>query len=234
MQLTKGVFLISGGTYGKLGNAYVVKHNGGFILIDSSSPGALDTLLENLKYWDIDEQAITHVLLTHGHDDHAGCAAHFQKQGANVYVGAADRTMMEEGNFGIESPQTNHVMPSCFPDQLFTEDTTLIIENLTIDVYLMPGHTDGSVIFYLQLENERILFTGDMFFVDGETGNIASTGWKGDLGYSGEKLGRSFAKLWSLSLTPTIIAGGHGIPRIRNNVQESIKIAYKYYLLNNR
>ncbi|SEG59524.1 MBL fold metallo-hydrolase [Paenibacillus sp. UNC499MF] len=234
MQVRKRLFLLSGGTYGKLGNAYAIKHSEGYVLVDSSNPGALDTLLENLNYWGISEQSVTHVLLTHGHDDHAGCAAYFQKQGARIYVGAPDKSMMETGNFGPQSPYTNHVMPPCIPDQLFTEDTQLHVGDLTIYVYLMPGHSDGSVLFYLKLDHDTVLFTGDMFFPDGETGSTASTGWKGDLAYSADKLGESFSKLWQLSLEPTIIAGGHGIPRIGNNAKDSIQIAYKYYLLNNR
>lgn len=54
------------------------------------------------------------------------------------------------------------------------------------------------------------------------------------MNYSCLKLGESFEKLWKLDLSPTVIVGGHGIPRIGNEAKESIKIAYKYYLLNNR
>lgn len=234
MQIKKGLYQVSGGSFGKLGNAYAVEHEKGYLLIDSSNPTALETILSNLSYWGIQEKAITHVLLTHGHDDHAGCAAYFQKLGAKVVVGSPDAKMMEMGNFGSESPYTNHVMPSCVPDEVLVEDTQLIIGDRMIDVYLMPGHTEGSVLFYTKIDGENVLFTGDMFFPDGETGNIATTGWKGDLNFNAIHLGESFAKLWALQLEPTIILGGHGIPRIGNNAKDSIKIAYKYYLLNNR
>ncbi|MBL1227581.1 MBL fold metallo-hydrolase [Enterococcus sp. BWR-S5] len=234
MQIRKGLYLLSGGPYGKLGNAYAVKHNEGYLLIDSSNPGALKTILGNLDYWGISEDKITHVLLTHGHDDHAGCAAYFQEKGAKVIVGSEDTEMMAQGDFGVESPYTNHVMPPCKVDDVFTQDTQLEIGGLNIQVYTMPGHTDGSVVFYVQLDMDYVLFSGDMFFPDGETGNVASTGWKGDMNYNGVKLGESFAKLWRLNLMPTVIVGGHGIPRVGNDAKESIKLAYKYYLLNNR
>lgn len=234
MQIRKNLYHISGGSFGTLGNAYLIQYSNGYILVDSSNPNALETILNNLTYWDINEKLITHVLLTHGHDDHAGCAAYFQNLGAKVFVGNPDSKMMELGNFGNESPYTNHIMPACIPDEVFIEDTQIEIGNLVINVYLMPGHTDGSVIFSINLEEDNVLFTGDMFFPDGETGNIATTGWKGDLNYNSINLGNSFAKLWSLNLEPTIILGGHGIPRIGNNAKDSIKIAYKYYLTNNR
>lgn len=234
MQIRKKLFLVSGGTYGKLGNAYALQHNDGYLLIDCSVPGAKDTILANLKHWDIREEQITHVLLTHGHDDHAGCAAYFQEKGARIFVGAPDAEMLINGNFGPESPQTNHVMPPCRPDETFSCDTVLEIGGLSVQVWLAPGHTDGSVLYYVDLGEDKVLFTGDMFFPDGETGSAAFTGWKGDMTYSGEKLGESFARLWKMNLKPTVIIGGHGIPRIGNDAYETIKIAYKYWMLNNR
>lgn len=234
MQIRKRLYLVSGGTYGRLGNAYAVEHSQGFILIDCSVPGARDTILANLRHWDISEDRITHVLMTHGHDDHAGCAAWFQQKGAKVCVGAADAQMLIDGHLGLNSPQTNHVMPPCTPDQTFDRDTVLQIGDLTIQVYLAPGHTDGSVLYYLTLGEDRVLFSGDMFFPDGETGAAAFTGWKGDMTYSGEKLGESFARLWQLDLKPTVVIGGHGIPRIGSDAHDCIRTAYKYWMLNNR
>lgn len=234
MQIRKNLFSISGGTYGKLGNAYLIKYSDGYIMIDSSNPGALETIRQNLSYWDIPEDQVTHVFLTHGHDDHAGCAQYFQKSGAKVYVGKKDKSMMESGNFGPESPYTNHTMPPCKPDFVFENDIQLEIGNLRINVYLTPGHTDGSVVFVIKLDNDTILFSGDMFFPDGEKGDLASTGWKGDLNFNSTYLGESFSKLWALDINPTVILGGHGIPRIGSDAKETIKIAYKYYLINNR
>lgn len=234
MKIRNNLFIVSGGTYGKLGNAYVVQHDAGYILIDSSVPGAQETIVSNLQYWGIDENKITHVLLTHGHDDHAGCAAYFQKKGAKICIGAPDATMLIEGNFGSESPQTHHVMPPCVPDVTYTDDTAFDIENLHVQVYMMPGHTDGTVLYYIDVDGEKILFSGDMFYPDGETGALAFTGWKGDMTYSGEKLNESFAKLWQLDLKPTIVVGGHGIVRIGLDASDVIKTAYKYCLMNNR
>jgi len=234
MQLRKKLFMVSGGTYGRLGNAYAIQHDRGFVLIDCSVPGAQETICKNLHYWGIPENEITHVLLTHGHDDHAGCAAYFQLRGAKVCVGSADAHMLINGNFGPDSPQTNHVMPACRPDILLENDTVLNVGGLSIKVFTMRGHTDGSVIYYVHLDEDEVLFAGDMFFTDGEKGDQAFTGWKGDMTYSGEKLGESFARLWKLNLRPTVVLGGHGIARIGNDAHEAIKVAYKYWQSNNR
>lgn len=234
MKIRNKLFYVSGGLYGQLGNVYAVGHAEGYFLIDCGTPAAYDTILENLRYWGISEKEITHVLLTHGHDDHAGTAAKFQELGAKILVGRSDSFMLESGDFGKESPFQNHTMPPCRADVLFDADTHMCIGGVDIDAYAMPGHTDGFMIYDVKLGDDRVLFTGDFFFCDGERGDLAFTGWKGDMSYSGEKLGNSFKRLWEMQLAPTIILGGHGNPRIGKDAKDLIMIAYKYYLVHNR
>lgn len=234
MMLRKNVFQVSGGIYGQLGNVFAVKHNDGCLLIDAGNPGAVDTIIQNLNYWGISKKEVTHVLLTHGHDDHAGTASTFQKLGAEILVGKEDAYMLEQGNFGEESPFRNHQMPKCTPDILIDSDTHLSIGGIETDIYMMPGHTNGTLIFYMKVGEDKILFSGDMFNCDGEKGDIARTWWKGDMNYNAKKLEESFAKLWKLDLQPDMIVGGHGNPRIGKNASDMIMIAYKYFLLNHR
>lgn len=234
MKLRDRVYVLSGGVYGQLGNVCLLQHSEGYLLIDSGNPNAYDTIIANLHYWNISEHDITHVLLTHGHDDHSGCAKLFQDLGAKIVIGAKDAEMLERGNFGLDSPYRNHQMPACHPDISIDADTILEVGDLCIHIYTMPGHSDGTLMFYVGVDHDILLFTGDMFYCDGEKGDLAFTGWKGDLSYQREKLEESFAKLWSLDLKPTLILGGHGIPIIGKQAKDSIMIAYKYFLLNNR
>ena len=234
MKLREHLYLLSGGIYGKLGNVYAVQYDGGYILIDCGRYDALDIIQKNMKYWGIASQDITHVLLTHGHDDHAGSSSWFQKHGSQIYVGAGDEAIMKAGNFGTESPFTNHVMPPCSPDVVIVEDMGIHVGNLTLRAYRMPGHTEGSVLYHMVLDKEEIIFSGDMFFADGETGEAAFTGWKGDMSYNGSLLLESFQRLWKLQLHADIVAGGHGIPVIGEHADQIIMLAYKYAMLNNR
>ena len=235
MKIKKDIYYLSGGLFGQLGNVYAMKHEEGYVLFDCGNPNAYETIVENLEYWDIPLTQITHVFLTHGHDDHAGCAARLQTEtGAQIVVGQGDGFMLTQGNFGKESPFLNHQMPKCNPNQCIEEDCTLHIGGLIIHIYTMPGHSNGYLLYYVEGKEERILFSGDMFYCEGEKGDIALTGWKGDMNYNSEKLGQSFKKLWNLQLQPTIVLGGHGNPRIGKDAKEQIMLAYKYYLLNNR
>lgn len=231
MKIRKSLYLVSGGIYGQLGNVYLLKHDNGCMLFDCGNPAAYDTILENMKYWGFTEKDVTHVFMTHGHDDHAGTSAMFQKAGAKIVVGKGDAYMMEQGNFGEESPFVNHQMPCCKPDISIDEDMHLNIGGVEIDVYVMPGHTNGTVLYYVNVDRDRILFTGDMFNCEGEKGDIAHLWWKGDMNYDSHKLGDSFKRLWEMKLEPTVIVGGHGNPRIGKGTKDMIMIAYKEYLL---
>ena len=234
MQVRNNLYIVSGGIYGQLGNVWMIPHDHGCILIDCGKPEAYETICRNLEYWGYQSTDVTDVLCTHGHNDHAGSAYLFQKNGAKITVGTGDAEMMRRGDLGEGSPFQNHTMLKCEPDILITEDCILYIENLVIRVITVPGHTDGSVLYYIENGSEKWLFTGDMFCCEGEKGDIAVTWWKGDLHYSSEKLGESFRKLWALKLEPNVIAGGHNNPRIGDDAKDMIMTAYKYYMLNNR
>lgn len=234
MKIRENIFLLSGGIYGQLGNVVGIRHKDGLILVDDGNPNAVDTIRENLQYWRMTEKDVTHVFLTHGHDDHAGTSKFFQDAGAKIVVGKDDAYMLRQGNFGERSPFKNHTMPPCDPDVLIENDTHLSIGGVEIDAYVMPGHTNGTLVYEMTVDGESVLFTGDMFNCDGEKGDIATTWWPGDMDFNAQKLGESFARLWDMKLAPTIVIGGHGNPRIGKDAKDMIMIAYKYYLLNCR
>ena len=234
MQIRNRLFLLSGGCFGQLGNVYGVAYENGWLLFDCGSPASYETICRNIDYWNTGSGKVTHVFLTHGHDDHAGTAARFQKEGAEIIIGAEDAEMLERGYFGESSPFQNHVMPSCKADRQMENDGIFWIGDVCIKAYHMPGHTDGSYIYLVEVSNEKYLFTGDMFICDGEKGDIARIWWKGDLSYSSEKLGRSFERLWKMKLMPDVVAGGHMNPRMGDDAGQMIMLAYKEYLLSHR
>lgn len=233
MQIRKGLYHITGAAWGSLGEAYCLTHSEGYVLIDMGSPGALKNILENMDYWGIDASKVTHVLITHGHDDHVGDAYYFKNLGAKIVVGASDAPMLEAGNLGIDSPCTNHKMPPCKPDILIEKDCKLTIGNLEFEILSIPGHTNGTLLYLVNYNSELILFGGDMFNVFGKWGEDVLTGWKGDLSYSSEKMVNSFARLYKMNYKPDLVLCGHGIPRFGRDV-EVIRQAYAFCIKNDR
>ena len=49
------------------------------VLVDTGSPGDLKRILAALKARDIEPKKLALILLTHGHGDHAGCAAELKR-----------------------------------------------------------------------------------------------------------------------------------------------------------
>mgnify|MGYP000354384983 CR=1 FL=1 len=234
MKIRERIIQVSGAEFGELGNVYVISYKSGYIMIDAGMPSALNVIKDNLKYWGIEEEKITHIFVTHAHDDHCGCCAYFQKKGTKICIGAEDAKMMKAGNLGINSPCTNHVMPQCNPDIEIGNEEIFEFKGLKLYTYKMPGHTDGTVVYYAEIDQDKVLFTGDFFFPYGERGEFASTGWKGDLSYSPEKMTQSFSRLYDMKLNVNLVLSGHGIPLFGEKAQDLTRVAFKYHILNNR
>lgn len=111
------------------------------------------------------------VLLTHGHLDHALGAPEFK----NVYMNQKDKTLyaaqspLEErkgyikaglGSLYEDLKEEDYVMPQPEKEFLDLEDgMTFDLGGLHIDVYRLPGHTQGSMVFLIR--EEKILILGD-------------------------------------------------------------------------
>lgn len=66
--------------------AYLIRHQGGAILIESGPASTLSALEVGLAKEGLSPRDVTHVLLTHIHLDHAGAAGWLARQGAEIYV----------------------------------------------------------------------------------------------------------------------------------------------------
>ena len=67
-------------------SAYMIKHSGGVILVESGPGSTLASLRATLKGFGYELKDITHVFLTHIHLDHAGAAGELAGVGAQIYV----------------------------------------------------------------------------------------------------------------------------------------------------
>ncbi len=140
------------------------------------------------------------ILLTHGHFDHFGALdTLIATYGCDFYVSKDDSLMIRDGtkNFSISffyEPIVSTAMP-----KLTVEDgITLDIADLSITVLATPGHSLGSVCYWI----EDALFTGDTLF-QGGCGRVDGYGG------SGKMILRSLAKLRTIEDNLTVYPG-HG------------------------
>ena len=101
---------------------------------------------------------ISHLLLTHSHYDHSGCAGELQRQGVKVYV--SEKDALKLNNSDNLAYCFNKEFDSFTPDGVLYDDQVLELNEISIKVKSTPGHTDGSVSFVV----DNFIFSGDTLF----------------------------------------------------------------------
>jgi len=109
------------------------------------------------------------VLLTHSHWDHIADAAEIkEKWGIPVAVHSDDAPNLEKP--GADRLPMFIPIRGVKPDQLLADGDELSLGELQIQVIHTPGHSPGSVCFYLP--QQGILLSGDTLF-KGTIGNLS-------------------------------------------------------------
>lgn len=164
-------------------------------VIDPSS-GSCRSLIEKAEELGL---KIEKILLTHSHWDHFGDAYALKSQtNASVFVHLLDAGNIEHpGSDGI--PLFSPIQP-LVPDHFLNEGETVRVGNLTLEVIHSPGHSPGSVCFYIK--NENLLISGDTLF-QGSIGTLHLPTARAD------QMWDSLAKLAKLPPETRVIPG-HG------------------------
>ena len=141
---------------------YLLKLKGKNILIDTSSILNRRELKKSLEELKLPLEKIDIVLLTHNHFDHAGNIRIFKN--AKIYGEYEDFKNKKVHNPFIPSLQKFKTED----EEERKAENILPLEKLNmpeIQVMKTPGHTKGSVVFYMP--KEKILFSGDTVFERG-------------------------------------------------------------------
>lgn len=179
-------------------NCYLLEKNKHALLID---PGdSADTMLEYIVRHGL---TLCGLVATHGHFDHIGAVGELQiafpQADLPLYIHADDEFLVKRVKetarhfLGYEAVLVE-------PQKRAPLTNPLIIGEFSLEVIATPGHTPGSVCFYLA--HEGILFSGDTLFA-GAVGRY-------DFSYSNKA--QLKASLQKLSQLPeeTVVHPGHG------------------------
>ncbi len=183
-------------------NTYVLYNNmGKAIIID---PGCYFTAeQETLKNF-ITDTGLTpvHLLNTHCHLDHVfGNKWVHETYGLELHIHPNEASMLELAPMSGERwglPFQNYTGPLHF----LNDGDTVLLDDTALLVILAPGHSPGSICFYLP--NQGDLIGGDVLF----RGSIGRTDLPG--GDSETLLTSIREKLWVLP-DETVVYSGHGI-----------------------
>jgi glyoxylase-like metal-dependent hydrolase (beta-lactamase superfamily II) len=185
-------------------NAFLVREDDGFTLVDTTTGGAADALIEAAK------QAggeIRRIALTHGHGDHVGSLdALKERLGVEVLMPELDARIhagekVVEGKLTGSWPKLKTV-----PDVRLSEGDRVG----SLEVIAAPGHTPGHVAFLDT--RDRMLIAGDTYTTIGTVAVSNHFYWRFPLAAMG-----TFDKAQDLesaqklrALDPAVLAVGHG------------------------
>jgi metallo-beta-lactamase class B len=117
-------------------NSWAVTTSQGIVVIDPAYDYSVDlAVIRGLELLGLDPESITHVIVNHGHGDHYGGARRLQQTfGAQVVMGAADWTMMENDRGDQPKPDRDVVLEA---------DQELVVGDTRFTILATPGHTPG-------------------------------------------------------------------------------------------
>jgi glyoxylase-like metal-dependent hydrolase (beta-lactamase superfamily II) len=177
-------------------NAYFCEANvpGGCILIDAGLDGpAIDAAMT--------ERGLRphQVFCTHGHFDHAGSAAYFQKKyDCPIFMHQADARTLKASNFLLMAFKIRQKIE--IPEVTYIENQGVLdISGQSLTYLPAPGHTPGSCV----LQFGSAWFTGDTIYSQG-------VGLSSLPGEDVKKLKQSILGLWDRLAEDRTIFPGHG------------------------
>ncbi len=155
----------------------------------------------------------THLLLTHGHIDHAGGAAEIKRLcDCQVLIHGLDAGILAQGDRERSAAQWYGLrLEPLEADQILDDGYNLDLgSGLDLHVLHTPGHTPGSVSAWCQVEGQKVLFGQDVH-------GPFSPAFGSDLGHWRQSMRRL------LELKADILAEGHyGVFRPAREVEDFI------------
>ncbi len=185
MRLTERVYLVGSGANGfYLSHAsdctvYAVDCDGPIALIDAGVGGeGADRIEENMRRDGLDPEAVSHLLITHKHADHAGGARDwYERVGAQVVTTAHTADALVNGDEESISMgaakragiyDADYTFRACPVSRVVGDGDAVTVGDITFAVMETPGHCAGHCAFTIERAGKLHLFGGDNVFAGGK------------------------------------------------------------------
>jgi glyoxylase-like metal-dependent hydrolase (beta-lactamase superfamily II) len=145
--VTSGTFSLDGETFDVDNNVWVVGNDSECAVIDA--PHSVERILEV-----VDGRRVLAILCTHAHDDHVRVAPEL--------AAAIEAPILLHSD---EAPVWRLTHPDVEPDGPLKDGQRIVVGDISLHVLHTPGHSPGSVCFFLP--DLGVVFTGDTLFQGG-------------------------------------------------------------------
>lgn len=135
-------------------SVHIIKTEVGLVMIDTGYPDMYDLIVESMNEVGLDPKDICAIFHSHGHIDHYGCTPQFKAiSGAKTYISRIDNEIVN-GNRPLSwAKELKIVRPEPFDcDVLVDDGDTFTFGSTTVRCRLAPGHTEGVLAFFVNLE----------------------------------------------------------------------------------
>ena len=210
MEVSPGIHMIPSAKWSRV---YLIAGET-LTLVDSGLPWHPGGILKYIRSIGRHPSELKHILVTHSHPDHVGGTLPLmRKTGAAVIAHRLDARRAKNNDLSLGYTGLLGTAPIPIPllgqtrVSLLAEDGDVFPLHGGIRVIHTPGHTRGSVCFLL--EEEKILFSGDTIFSDGQRLSRSVQ----FPGYDRDSYIRSLKRLSEFEFEG--VCGGHGFPMLR-------------------
>jgi glyoxylase-like metal-dependent hydrolase (beta-lactamase superfamily II) len=182
-------------------NSYVVWRDGGreaFVIDPGFEPDAIREALGER------ELTLAAVVCTHGHVDHIAGNADLKRHfpDAPIVIGTGDAPMLTDAMLNLSAAFGQPVI-SPPADRMVKEGDRLTVAGIELEVFDLPGHSSGHVVYLIRDEKPVMVLGGDVLF----RGGIGRFDFPGG---SFEQLKSGIERvLWPLP-PDTVVYPGHG------------------------
>lgn len=199
----------SGPEHAYVGDTWLIKSGRGGILIDAGGTSSIPLTRQRIESAGVDFKEVRHLLHTHSHGDHCGAGYLWRGLGLKIVAPqSADFTlawlMPMLTDYGVWVPRPVDVP---LPLKRAGDETTIALGDLKVRAIFVPGHSFDSVIYALDLDGKRVVFTGDIGF---DNQDILHRCW-GDVGKA--KAVTEAVRTKVLPFKPDFVFRGHGAKR---------------------
>jgi metallo-beta-lactamase class B len=134
---------------GKVHSSWALTTKDGIILIDTLYPyNSEELIIGGMQKLGLNPKNIKYVLISHAHGDHIGGAEMMQSRyGARIVMGGPDWDLVEKypNRYKTMAPKR---------DIVATDGMKITLGGRTLTIYLMPGHTPGTISGIFQVHDD--------------------------------------------------------------------------------
>ena len=137
-------------------SVHLIETDEGLVLIDTGYPEMYEQILNSMDYLGFDPKDICAIIHSHGHIDHFGCTLRLKELcGAKTYISRIDNEITNgtlDLSWAVELGYEREKPFDC--DVLIDDGDILKFGRTKIRCKLTPGHTDGTLSFFVNIEED--------------------------------------------------------------------------------